>query len=1106
MIKKLLTSIVLFYSIVSIKAQQVDTIIGPIGSQHFGHSITILPNGNYTVVDTLYNDGSIIAVGAVHLYNGANHSLISTLKGSNANDYVGNGGIIVLSNGNYVVCSKNWNGKRGAVTWGNGSTGISGIVSSSNSLIGSIVGDYVGNDGIIVLSNGNYVVSSKNWNGDRGAATWGNGSIGISGAVSSSNSLIGSNAGDRIGEVINTLNNGNYVVSSSTWNGNRGAATWGNGSIGISGTVNSSNSLVGFSANEYISNSGIYVLNNGNYIVGSKSWSGSRGSATWGNGSTGISGFVNSSNSLVGTNANDRIGEVINPLKNGNYVVSSKNWNGNRGAATWGNGSTGISGTVSSSNSLVGSIAGDFVGIDGITALSNGNYVVSSKFWSGRRGAATWGNGSTGISGTVSSSNSLVGSLTGDRVGDRVGYSGITALSNGNYVVISANWNGTQGAVTWGNGSTGISGTVSSSNSLVGSNTNDYVGYNGITELKNGNYVVRSTTWNNQLGAATWGNGSTGISGTVSSSNSLVGNTTYAEVSSAGITVLNNGNYVVGSLNWSGSRGAATWGNGSTGISGIVSSSNSLVGSNAGDRIGEVINPLNNGNYVVSSTYWNNLRGSATWGNGSTGVSGIVSSSNSLVSNSNNEKAGLVTVLSNGNYVVSSNDWNGSRGAATWGNGSIGISGFVSSSNSLVGADLNDNVSYSGITVLKNGNYVVVSGRWNNRRGAVSISCKANPIIGTLSNSNSLVGNNISATNIQFSIVENTIYNYVLISRKDENKIYIYNCIDVKINVKGNNISILNGDTTPSLIDSTDMGITNSNLSRRFKIINSGTDTLKIKNIISSGTHSSNFIISNIPSKVIAGDSNMFTVTFAPSSLGIKNATIKIFSNDFNQDTFQFNVSCERLLNAEINVKGNDINISNGDTTPSLADSTNMGNTTSNLIRRFKIVNNGTDTLNISSIECIGLNATDFVVNDVPSNISSGNTSFFTVKFSPSTVGIKNGTIKILSNDIVNDTFLFDIKGEKIQNTSTNNIDKSNKISIYPNPLSTNLNITIESILEGETAEILMTDALGKVSYKKTIFYGNNLIDLSPLSSGLYGLKIITKNNTYHFKIIKNEK
>ncbi len=51
----------------------------------------------------------------------------------------------------------------------------------------------------------------------------------------------------------------------------------------------------------------------------------------------------------------------------------------------------------------------------GITgdALTNGNYVVSSPYWDNGTvtdaGAVTWGSGTAGVSGVVSSANSLVG-------------------------------------------------------------------------------------------------------------------------------------------------------------------------------------------------------------------------------------------------------------------------------------------------------------------------------------------------------------------------------------------------------------------------------------------------------------------------------------------------------------------------------------------------------------------------------------------------------------------------------------------------------------------------------------------------------------------------
>ena len=88
---------------------------------------------------------------------------------------------------------------------------------------------------------------------------------------------------------------------------------------------------------------------------------------------------------------------------------------------TWGNGTRGVTGAVSAANSLVGSTANDRVGGGCVTALTNGNYVVSSLYWdngaAADAGAVTWGNGTSGVTGAVSAANSLVGSTADDRVG-----------------------------------------------------------------------------------------------------------------------------------------------------------------------------------------------------------------------------------------------------------------------------------------------------------------------------------------------------------------------------------------------------------------------------------------------------------------------------------------------------------------------------------------------------------------------------------------------------------------------------------------------------------------------------------------------------------------
>jgi hypothetical protein len=227
------------------------SITGPGGSGQFGATVAVLPNGNIVVADPGF-DGGNADIGAVYLYNGASLALISTLTGSTANDQVGSGGITILSNGNYVVRSPNWdNGGTsnvGAVTFGNASTGVGPTVSPGNSIIGDVANDLVGSGGITALTNGNYVVSSPNWGvPDFGAATWGNGSGGSAGTVSTGISIVGSTTSDLVsGGGVVALTNGNYVVKSPNWGANDlGAATWGNGGVGTSGTVGAGNSLVG---------------------------------------------------------------------------------------------------------------------------------------------------------------------------------------------------------------------------------------------------------------------------------------------------------------------------------------------------------------------------------------------------------------------------------------------------------------------------------------------------------------------------------------------------------------------------------------------------------------------------------------------------------------------------------------------------------------------------------------------------------------------------------------------------------------------------------------------------------------------------------------------
>jgi len=278
-------------------------------------------------------------------------------------------------------------------------------------------------------------------------------------------------------------------------------------------------------------------------------------------------------------------------LANGNYVVDSPVWDRaglvDAGASTFCSGTSGCIGPVSTSNSLVGASANDWIGYHPTAALTNGNYVVGTRWHGpgGTQGSVIWCNGTTGCTGEPSLANSLVSA----------GGTGVTALANGNYVVASGTWSSptaaSLGAVTWCDGAIGCVGEVSASNSLIGAIESDSVGaVFAPAALANGNYAVESNEW--QLGgvvtgAVTVGDGRRGLVGVVSTDNSFVGTTSDIAPGGPHLFPLANGDVVV----WSKTRnnaglqyaGAITLLRGTGPQAGTIDSTNSVIGSAVGE-------------------------------------------------------------------------------------------------------------------------------------------------------------------------------------------------------------------------------------------------------------------------------------------------------------------------------------------------------------------------------------------------------------------------------------------------------------------------------------------------------------------------------------------
>jgi hypothetical protein len=906
-------------------AAQID-IPGPERSGLFGQTVVVLPNGNFVVRDSEYDaPGPIENVGAIYLYS-AEGKLISRLTGSTKDDLIGGtlGGITVLPSGNFLVLSPNWDRggvtNAGAVTWVNGLTGLDGVVSESNSLVGSRVEDRVGGSRPEILSKtGNAVILTQFWdNGavaDAGALTWINGDTGISGPVSSVNSIVGSTSGDFSSSRLSS-NGTDFLLVCPAWDRgstqNAGAAIRGSGTTGTSGVISQSNALVGTTRNDAVGITGTIVLPNGHFVLRSSEWNSGAitqaGAVTWISSTAGLTGPVGSGNSLVGTTQFDNIGSTaVTVVGDSNYVVVSRNFDdgprSNVGAVTWRRGSSGTSGAVSSANSLIGSQASDSIGSGRIVPLTNGNYVVWSPNWrnvtAASAGAATWCRGSEPTTGVVTPSNSLVGTSPSDSFGD-----GVIALANGNYVVSWRGWDAggliDAGAVTWGSGATGVKGAVSTANSLTGDRANTLVGI--CTPLANGHYVVVSAGWSrggmSNLGAVTWCDGTKATSAIVSDANSLVGSTAEDRIGSGQVLALSDGNYVVASPDWdregTANAGAVTWCNGSGSTTGTILPANSLVGTSPQDRISASgLIELEGGSYIVSSPDWRNgsAQGAGAVTQCSSGgtTTGQVSPSNSLVGSLPGDAVGTVgfssgvMLLGNGNYIVRSPRWDhGSKadaGALTWCDGNDPVVGELSVANSLVGIVTNYQLGFSNfnVTVRPDGSYSVLGNR------SATLGDGSRGISGVISPLNSVVSGIATTSANSMTVDYDPNLKRLLVGRQAENIVSFWTS-GPSLQVENSTGGILaSGGVLP------DFGTVNrgsAGLPVFINLRNTGSANLTgVRVTVPAGSnHSINF---SGPSSIAPGEMIAFSVVFSPVEEGATQTILSIASDVAPGNPFQ---------------------------------------------------------------------------------------------------------------------------------------------------------------------------------------------------------------------------
>jgi alpha-tubulin suppressor-like RCC1 family protein len=118
-----------------------------------------------------------------------------------------------------------------------------------------------------------------------------------------------------------------------------------------------------------------------------------------------------------------------------------------------------------------------------------------------------------------------------------------------------------------------------------------------------------------------------------------------------------------------------------------------------------------------------------------------------------------------------------------------------------------------------------------------------------------------------------------------------------EIDVLGNGVSIVSGDSTPVTADHTDFGsadVDGGTVVRTFTIENSGDAALTLSSsplVAISGDQAAEFTVTALPSSPVAGGGNTtFQLTFDPGAAGIRSATVTITNDDGDENSYTFAV------------------------------------------------------------------------------------------------------------------------------------------------------------------------------------------------------------------------
>ncbi len=203
-----------------------------------------------------------------------------------------------------------------------------------------------------------------------------------------------------------------------------------------------------------------------------------------------------------------------------------------------------------------------------------------------------------------------------------------------------------------------------------------------------------------------------------------------------------------------------------------------------------------------------------------------------------------------------------------------------------------------------------------------------------------------------------------------------------------------------------------------FTVKNTGTNALVLNGnplVQITGADAAMFTVITQPISPVTGPSGTttFTLRFAPTSSGAKSAAISIVSNDIDEAVFGINLTGTALA-PEIAVEQAAVSIADGG--GKAFGGTLVGGTTE---LTFTIKNIGTADLTLSGLPKVAVSGADAAMFTVitqpisPVSSPSGSTTF-TVRFAPTSVGVKTAALSIANNDADENPFEINLIGNAL--------------------------------------------------------------------------------------------